>query len=58
MIYYVKPMHKQGAFSEINHDENDFQITNDLCDKVLSLPMHPYLSESDIEMVVDAIKVF
>ena len=55
MIYYVKPMHKQGAFADYIYDEDDFEITNELCDTVLSLPMHPYLSENDINKVVEHI---
>ena len=58
MIYYVKPMHKQGAFSEYEYDDNEFEVTNELSEAVLSLPMHPYLSEEDIEKVVKCIKLF
>lgn len=56
MVYYVKPMHKQGAFAEYNYEDSDYEVTNELCDTVLSLPMHPYLSEEEIEMVVKSIK--
>jgi len=56
LIYYVKPMHKQGAFADLEFDEKDFEVTNELCDIVLSLPMHPYLSESDVENIVSRIK--
>jgi len=55
MIYYVKPMHKQGAFAENDYDDNDFEVTNELCDTVLSLPMHPYLSDKDVNSVVEVI---
>ena len=55
MIYYVKPMHKQDAFSELSFNDSDFEVTNKLCDTVLSLPMHPYLREEDIEAVCDVI---
>ena len=55
MVYYVKPMHKQGAFAEYEHDDSDFEVTNELCDTVLSLPMHPYLSEEDVNLVVSVI---
>lgn len=48
MIYYVKPMHKQEAFSYLENKDCDFEVTNKLCETVLSLPMHPYLSEQDI----------
>lgn len=51
MVYYTKPMHKQGAFNERDYDDNDFQVTNEHCDTVLSLPMHPYLSETDVDKV-------
>lgn len=55
MVYYTKPMHKQGAFAEYDYDDNNFEVTNKLCDTVLSLPMHPYLSEEDINRVIDII---
>jgi dTDP-4-amino-4,6-dideoxygalactose transaminase len=58
MIYYVKPMHKQGAFSYLNNDDEDFRVTNELCDIVLSLPMHPYLSEEDVDSVCEIIKSY
>ena len=49
-------MHKQIAFSDMEFNENDFEISNELCDIVLSLPMHPYLSEQDVESICGAIK--
>lgn len=55
MIYYVKPMHRQGAFADLEFDEADFAVTNELCDIVLSLPMHPYLEEKDVSKITDAI---
>lgn len=58
MIYYIKPMHKQGAFSYLEFEEDDFQITNELCETVLSLPMHPYMSKDDIDAVCNVIKSF
>jgi UDP-2-acetamido-2-deoxy-ribo-hexuluronate aminotransferase len=56
MVYYVKPMHRQEAFSYLEFNEEDFEITNKLCDTILSLPMHPYLREEDIDAVCDVIK--
>jgi UDP-2-acetamido-2-deoxy-ribo-hexuluronate aminotransferase len=57
MIYYIKPMHKQGAFSNLSFDDKDFETTNRLCDTVLSLPMHPYLKEEEINNVCEVIKM-
>jgi len=56
MVYYTKPMHKQGTFAEYDYDDSDFEVTNGLCDTVLSLPMHPYLSEEDVNFVVKMIE--
>ena len=56
MVYYPKPMHRQEAFAGYEYDNADFPNTIRLCDTVLSLPMHPYLKDEDIEAVVDVIK--
>ena len=56
MVYYPKPMHRQEAFVDYEYDDADFPNTIKLCDTVLSLPMHPYLKDEDIEAVVDMIK--
>jgi dTDP-4-amino-4,6-dideoxygalactose transaminase len=55
MVYYVKPMHKQGAFNEFEYDDNNFEVTNELCDTVLSLPMHPYLTVRGINKITNII---
>ena len=58
MIYYQKPMHKQEAFAENGQTyiDKEFTVTNTLCDTVLSLPMHPYLTDDEIEKVATVIK--
>lgn len=58
MIYYIKPMHKQGAFNDLTFNEEDYTVTNRLSDTVLSLPMHPYLKSEEIKEVTNAIKQF
>ena len=58
IVYYVKPMHRQGAFAEYNYDDKDYEVTNELCDTVLSLPMHPYLNEDDAEFINETIIKF
>lgn len=56
MVYYPKPMHRQEAFGQLNYDDAEFPNTIELCDTVLSLPMHPYLTDEDIDEVVKAVK--
>ena len=50
-IYYPKPLHLQMAFNELEHRKGDFQVSESVSDRILSLPMHPYLSESDIDKI-------
>lgn len=56
MVYYPKPMHRQQAFGPGDHYGFDCSVTERLCDTVLSLPMHPYLTEEDIGLITDSIK--
>ncbi|MFC4557930.1 DegT/DnrJ/EryC1/StrS family aminotransferase [Virgibacillus kekensis] len=58
MIYYTKPMHRQQAFTDLPFEEAELAVTNNLCDTVLSLPMHPYLKEEEITKVCDVIQEF
>jgi len=55
MIYYSIPMHKQRAFSYLECDDQDFEVTNSLCDIVLSLPMHPYLSKEEVSLIINTL---
>ena len=58
MVYYPKPMHRQEAFAANSYDDAEFPNTMKLCDTVLSLPMHPYLMDKDINEVVGVIKEY
>lgn len=56
MVYYMKPMHQQGAFEDTDSSVADCPVTEKLCKTVLSLPIHPYLTEADIDLVTEALK--
>lgn len=57
MIYYPKGMHQQTAFADVKAYV-DCPNTEEICDKVLALPMHPYLDEETVNTVADAIKAY
>ena len=58
-IYYPKPLHKQQAFSYLQEGNEDIcPNTTQLCSTVLSLPMHPYLTDEEVELVIKTIKEF
>ena len=58
MVYYPKPMHLQTAFSTVipsEAKESSCPVATSLCERVLSLPMHPYISAEDIDTVCNII---
>ena len=55
MVYFMKPMHSQGAFAGTDSANADCPVTNELCKRVLSLPMHPYMTEEMVFEVVDGL---
>jgi dTDP-4-amino-4,6-dideoxygalactose transaminase len=55
-IYYPKPLHLQTAFKSLGYEEGDFPISEDFSGRIFSLPMHPYLSDSDQEAIVEAMR--
>ena len=55
MVYYPKPMHKQRAFQGTDSSVADCPVAEKLCEKVLSLPMHPYLDEKTVKTISDSL---
>ncbi len=55
MIYYPRGLHQQKAFEHMNIGDEQYQNTVRATKKVLSLPMHPYLTEEDVEQVCQAL---
>ena len=45
-IYYPKPIHKQSAFVDLDIHTRSLPVTEDLTNRVISLPMHTELSEA------------
>lgn len=58
MVYYPNPMHKQTAYKDLGYKEGDFPVTEKLCKTVLSLPLHPYITDKEIQQVVDSIQQY
>lgn len=55
-IYYPIPLHLQKAFSKLGYKSGDMPISENIGDRIFSLPMHPYLTKDDIETISKAIK--
>jgi dTDP-4-amino-4,6-dideoxygalactose transaminase len=57
-IYYPVPLHSQKAYADERYNENDFKVTNELIDTVISLPMHTELDEEQLAFITTTILKF
>ena len=53
-IYYPRPLHRQPAYAG-HHDGTALPVSDDLSGRILALPIHPDLSDADVERVCDAV---
>ena len=54
-IYYPIPVHRQKPFIELGYGEQRFPVTERLTDEVLSIPVHPSLSDDEVATVIGAV---
>ena len=51
MIYYPRGMHQQAAFADMKLPDEWYPNTIEATQRVLSLPMHPYLTEETVDEI-------
>ncbi len=54
-VYYPKPLHLQEAFAFLGYKKGNFPVSENLSETVLSLPMHPYLSDEQVDRIADTL---
>ncbi len=57
-IHYPVPIHLQPAAAALGHKRGDFPVTEKQAQRILSLPIHQYLTDADQVYVANAIKSF
>ena len=50
------PIHLMNAFKYLGYSKNDFHISENLSQTIVSLPMHPYLTENHITSIIESLK--
>lgn len=55
-VYYPLPLHRQPPYADAPVAPGGLPVSEDLCARVLSLPMHPYLSDTDADRVLGALR--
>ena len=56
MVYYPRGIHQQTAYADKHFPDAWYPNTLEACGRILALPMHPYLSDQEIEQVSAALK--
>ncbi|EJN6961861.1 aminotransferase [Photobacterium damselae subsp. damselae] len=56
LIHYPTPPHMQGAYKEMEH--LTFPITENIHERVLSLPIGSHLTENEVQYIIDVVNMF
>lgn len=54
-IYYPIPVHRQKPFVALGFGDVSLPVTDRLTAEVLSIPVHPTLSDDEVSMVIEAV---
>jgi UDP-2-acetamido-2-deoxy-ribo-hexuluronate aminotransferase len=55
-VYYPKPLHLQDAFKDLGYKKGDFPVSEEISEKIFSLPFHPYLEKESQEKIAAVLK--
>lgn len=55
MLYYPRGLHQQGAYKWMGLSNEMYANTIEATKRCLSLPMHPYLKEEDVDLICQAL---
>jgi dTDP-4-amino-4,6-dideoxygalactose transaminase len=58
MIYYPLPLYKQEAFQQFVTIDFKLPITEELCDQVLSLPIHTEVNNDKMNFICNSVQSF
>ncbi len=54
-IYYPIPVHRQKPFIALGYGSQSYPVTDRLTDEVLSIPVHPSLTDDEVATVIGAV---
>lgn len=55
MIYYPRGLHQQAAYAWMGLKDEDYPNTSEATKRVLSLPMHPYMTDEDQAFIIESV---
>lgn len=57
-IHYPIPMHLQPAANSLGYKNGDFPFCEEVCDSIISLPVHEFITKNQQEYIINKIKEF
>ena len=54
-IHYPMPLYKQPLYKKMNEVQITLSVVEKVCKKVISLPVHPGLSDKDLKKIVKVV---
>jgi UDP-2-acetamido-2-deoxy-ribo-hexuluronate aminotransferase len=57
-VYYPKCLHEQPVYASLNYKYGEFPNSERASKEVISLPMHPYLTDEEIDKVTTVVRRF
>jgi dTDP-4-amino-4,6-dideoxygalactose transaminase len=57
-VYYPVPLHQQECFAHLGYKAGSLPETERACGEVLSLPVYPELTQSQLDRVIDVVRAF
>lgn len=54
-VYYPKPLHRQPVYEKSIHSFTECPVSTLLCERVLSIPIHPYLTDKECQNIASSI---
>lgn len=58
LIHYPIPVHLQPAYADLGYARGSFPAAERAAAELLSLPMHPWLAEREVDAVIEAVRAF
>jgi perosamine synthetase len=54
-IYYPIPVHRQKSYLALGYGDQRLPITERLTEEILSIPVHPALTDAEVDTVIEAV---
>ena len=56
-VHYDKPLSENKMYNNIEHRKDSTYFSKIVCDTVLTLPLHPYMTQGEIDKIINTILI-